>query len=628
MCLENNKILYCDSRGDKRFSALYAKVNLNGVIDSIENHYQNCKRDELGNIPGKGKPVNYMVYQDKKLPASKLSDFYKYLWKLYFIENPDLLEYASQFDEFIDRFKGKAINCQADVIKELVLEYIKNTQDTRIIDKDIMESKNSLIIHQVNCKGVMGAGLAKQIRQDITDEDFAKYQNLCKEQGSKLLGKVLIFKSKSIPNRLYANLFAQDEYGTDKQYTDYKALEECFNKVSEYALYENPKNAHYKVNIPYGIGCGLGGGDWNIVNSLIKKCFSNNIVRIYRKPKEGVNFNITPSMKSHIKINNKEENNMLDVNKYVIEEKLDVNSINKDECSDKIKNKFFMYNNKSLKKFFYEIDEEDYSKYIEYLLSNDRKVKDSNLKFETASKYFKDKARDATIRLFLKVPSNVEIVYTNMMSKSVAKYGDEVQYLIYDEDAYRDNDSLAELRNKNSYKLYIEEDPRSQALDTDLIDKISQIYTVVNKAVQKRLVMLLDLEGILNNIVNIIEYSSEGNITEYQYKALVNSYNSLLDKLTDEDIKEYIKEHNDIDVFASNEDTKYDYITTYQRVLRKITCNFNENLEDMKSIIHNDLDELEDIILANDTELLYEDYSYNRNDYDDTDEYTENLVLA
>ena len=217
MCLENNKILYCDSRGDKRFSALYAKVNLNGIIDSIENHYQNCKRDELGNIPGKGKPVSYMVYKDKKLPASKLSDFYKYLWKLYFIENPDLLEYASKFDEFIDRFKGKAINCQADVIKELVLEYIKNTQDTRIIDKDIMESKNSLILHQVNCKGVMGAGLAKQIRQDITEEDFVKYQNLCKEQGSALLGKVLIFKSKSIPNRLYANLFAQDGYGRDKQ---------------------------------------------------------------------------------------------------------------------------------------------------------------------------------------------------------------------------------------------------------------------------------------------------------------------------------------------------------------------------------------------------------------------------
>lgn len=464
MCLENNKVLYCDSRGDKRFSALYAKVNLNGVIDSIENHYQNCKRDELGNIPGKGKPVSYMVYQDKKLPASKLSDFYKYLWKLYFIENPDLLEYASKFNEFIDRFKGKAINCQADVIRDLV--------------------------------------------------------------------------------------------------------------------------------------------------------------------KEGVNFNITPSMKSHIKINNKEENNMLDVNKYVIEEKLDVNSINKDECSDKIKNKFFMFENKSLKKFFYEVNEEDYSKYIEYLLSNNRKVKDSNLKFETASKYFKNKARDAIVRLFFKVPNNIEIDYTNMMSKSVAKYGDEVQYLIYDEDAYRDNDSLAELRNKNSYELYIEEDPRGQALDADLIDKISQIYTVINKAVQKRLVMLLDLEGILNNIINIIEYSSEGNVTESQYKALVNSYNSLLDKLTDEDVKEYIKEHNDIDLFASNEDTRYDYITTYQRVLRKITCNFNENLEDMKAIIHNDLDELEDTILANDTELLYEDYSYNKNDYDDTDEYTENLVLA
>lgn len=407
------------------------------------------------------------------------------------------------------------------------------------------------------------------------------------------------------------------KWNAESQYLYNKILERCYKKTYLSDKYTNScmqdRNVYMVDNsdIVLALYKGTPGGTANCIRYAKSK--NKKIINLL----EGVNFNITPSMKSHIKINNKEENSMLDVN-----------SINKDECSDKIKNKFFMFENKSLKKFFYEVNEEDYSKYIEYLLSNNRKVKDNNLKFETASAYFKNKARDAIVRLFFKVPNNIEIDYTNMMSKSVAKYGDEVQYLIYDEDAYRDNDSLAELRNKNSYELYIEEDPRSQALDTDLIDKISQIYTVVNKAVQKRLVMLLDLEGILNNIVNIIEYSSEGNITESQYKALVNSYNSLLNKLTDEDVKEYIKEHNDIDVFASNEDTKYDYITTYQRVLRKITCNFNENLEDMKAIIHNDLDVLEDIILANDTELLYEDYSYNKNDYDDTDENTENLVLA
>lgn len=34
------KILECSTAGDKRFSAFYAKVSVNGKFDSIENHYQ------------------------------------------------------------------------------------------------------------------------------------------------------------------------------------------------------------------------------------------------------------------------------------------------------------------------------------------------------------------------------------------------------------------------------------------------------------------------------------------------------------------------------------------------------------------------------------------------------------
>lgn len=636
MCLENNsKILYCDSRGDKRFSALYAKVNLNGVIDSIENHYQNCKRDELGNIPGKGKPVSYMVYKGKKLPASKLSDFYKYLWKLYFIENPDLLEYASKFDEFIDRFKGKAINCQADVIKELVKEGVNSSitpsinSDMQILEKDIMESKNSLILHQVNCKGVMGAGLAKLIRNDISEEDYAKYQHYCRTQGSALLGKVLIFKSKSIPNRLYANLFAQDGYGRDKQYTDYKALEECFNKISKYALYENPMHTHYKVNIPYGIGCGLGGGDWAIVEKLIIKCFNNNIVRIYRKPEKSVNFSTTPSMNSHIKINNKEEKNMQDItnllklsetgDSYV----LDVTYIRPNMCTVTQKNKFFMFENKTLTKFFYELNEEDYTKYINYLKSNKRKIKEENLVFATASTYFKNKARLAIVKMYFNIPNSlnnlpVEVDFRNMWNKSIAKYGDETQYTAYQEDEYRENDSLNEMRAKNAYELYITECSRSQALDKDLKMIIDELYKTVIKATQKRLIMCLDLESVLNNINNIVEYSAEGNITEFQYNSLKYSYQGLVSKLLNPDMQEFIKEHNDIDMFAECEDTKIDYISTYQRVLRKLTAIYSDSLEYMRDVIHNDTDMLEDIILANDTELIYEDYRDNSlNEYDE-----------
>lgn len=120
----SNNILYCDSRGDKRFSAFYAYVIIDDKKDSIESFYQNSKRDENGNIPGKGKPFSYFIWKGKRYKKEGISKLYENLWRLYFKQNPNLLDYAKQFNIFIDRFRGKCVNCQADVIEKIVKENI------------------------------------------------------------------------------------------------------------------------------------------------------------------------------------------------------------------------------------------------------------------------------------------------------------------------------------------------------------------------------------------------------------------------------------------------------------------------------------------------------------------------
>jgi len=117
-----SKILECSTAGDDRFSAFKAHVLFHGEYDTIENFYQNCKRDENNKIPGKGKPVHHVYWYGKTYPAEALSVIYGELWRLYFKQRPYLLDYAKGFDKFTDRFKGKAINCQADVIAKLVKE--------------------------------------------------------------------------------------------------------------------------------------------------------------------------------------------------------------------------------------------------------------------------------------------------------------------------------------------------------------------------------------------------------------------------------------------------------------------------------------------------------------------------
>jgi hypothetical protein len=125
------KILECSSKGDKRYSAFYAMVKVFGNIDSIENHYQLCKR--FNNIipqtwrNAKGKQPTHIHINGKDYDIKYLSMFYKLLWVKYLDQNPELVEYAEQFDDFHDIFKGKnTVNCQADVIRQ----YIKLGRDS------------------------------------------------------------------------------------------------------------------------------------------------------------------------------------------------------------------------------------------------------------------------------------------------------------------------------------------------------------------------------------------------------------------------------------------------------------------------------------------------------------------
>lgn len=121
------KVLECSSAGDKAFSAFYACVEVYGINDTIENHYQLSKR--FGNFApiaaraAKGKQPTHFVVNDFTYSLDMLSMWYKLLWMKYLDKNPMLVDYASQYDDFTDMYKGKNTrNCQADVIRQYIKE--------------------------------------------------------------------------------------------------------------------------------------------------------------------------------------------------------------------------------------------------------------------------------------------------------------------------------------------------------------------------------------------------------------------------------------------------------------------------------------------------------------------------
>ena len=148
---------------------------------------------------------------------------------------------------------------------------------------NLLDSNCDYICHQVNCQGVMGSGIARQIRERWP-EVYEGYKRFCEYYNTRdesLLGKVMI-TNRGCPMRI-ANLFSQDTYGYDgMRYTSYDAFAHCLITLKEHV----PDDC--TIGFPKNIGCGLGGGNWKVISALIEEILGEDYeVYIYEyEPEE------------------------------------------------------------------------------------------------------------------------------------------------------------------------------------------------------------------------------------------------------------------------------------------------------------------------------------------------------
>lgn len=153
--------------------------------------------------------------------------------------------------------------------------------EIKIIKGDILTVDSGLLIHGVNCQGKFNLGIAKQIRimypvayvaymEQFSDNDHGKFFHK-----RNLLGKICkvpVTESLSI-----VHAFSQQYYGNDgKKYVSYDAVDSIFQKLSE--CVEPTAYIHFPK-----IGCGLAGGEWSVVQSIIEhrlKDFPNKFLWI------------------------------------------------------------------------------------------------------------------------------------------------------------------------------------------------------------------------------------------------------------------------------------------------------------------------------------------------------------
>ena len=98
---------------------------------------------------------------------------------------------------------------------------------------DLLRSDAAIIAHQVNCQGVMGAGVARQIRHRIlTAEQYRAYQQICRKNKEELLGFCsLMLRMDTGATQYVAHLFAENIPTGRGLDTDYAALRQSLTAM-------------------------------------------------------------------------------------------------------------------------------------------------------------------------------------------------------------------------------------------------------------------------------------------------------------------------------------------------------------------------------------------------------------
>ena len=136
------------------------------------------------------------------------------------------------------------------------------------INGDITDITFGFVCHQVNCQGVMGAGVALAIRNKwpVT---YAEYRRayIC---DTLYLGNTIFVEIR--PGLYVIHICGQDRYGRVGVYTNYDALHKAIRYISKARIIVNKDTGvTYPVYFPNGMGCRLAGGDWNVVIQIIGK---------------------------------------------------------------------------------------------------------------------------------------------------------------------------------------------------------------------------------------------------------------------------------------------------------------------------------------------------------------------
>ena len=140
----------------------------------------------------------------------------------------------------------------------------------------LIDGEIDCLLHVCNNKGVMGSGIALEIKNRIPDA-YEQYKCSKHPLGTISIG-VHEFGDEMFTHyrgKVF-NMVAQDGYGKGVRHLNYGALAHCLKGVAEHRSYTDDT-----IGIPYKMGADRAGGDWNIVLELVEYFLKDFNVTVY-----------------------------------------------------------------------------------------------------------------------------------------------------------------------------------------------------------------------------------------------------------------------------------------------------------------------------------------------------------
>lgn len=125
---------------------------------------------------------------------------------------------------------------------------------------DLFSTDSQYILHGCNCQGVMGSGVAKTIKEKYPLA-FEEYKLIYDKFNCLQLGTTIFVKQPG--GKTIINALTQLNYGRNGVHVSYWAIANIFKDLN--TLVEERS----EISMPM-IGAGLGGGNWNVISSIIE----------------------------------------------------------------------------------------------------------------------------------------------------------------------------------------------------------------------------------------------------------------------------------------------------------------------------------------------------------------------